>query len=82
MVTELMFITSSLFPPAAVTPFSLFDDDDEEDVDAFDNEMNLKSMTLAPSGVVPVTGTNPKPSALLSEKLQVGEISLIPTDPT
>jgi len=69
-----------------VTPFSLFDDGDEEEEEE-EEEEELKTMVAVTSPsplrrVVPVTGSNPKPSALLSERLQVGEISLIPTDPT
>lgn len=69
----------------SVTPFNLFDDDVEEaeedgdgDGDGEDDkkqEADLKGVLVKPSG-------SSAPAALLSEKLQVGEISLVPTDPT
>jgi len=67
-----------------VTPFSLFDEDEEEQVDDDEEVEQLKTIaaSTSTSRIVAVTGTNPKPSALLSERLQVGEINLIPTDPT
>ena len=79
-------IISWLFLNFSVTPFSLFDDDDEEEEEAGDreedgdreddkNEADLKGVLVKPSG-------SSAPAALLSEKLQVGEISLVPTDPT
>ena len=55
----------------AVTPFSLFDDDDHEESE----EKELKGVLVQPAG-------SSGPAALLSESLQVGEISLVPTDPT
>lgn len=57
-----------------VTPFSLFDDEDEEK-----EEKELKGVLVQPSVV---SNGGSAPAALLSEKLQVGEISLVPTDPT
>jgi len=66
-----------------VTPFNLFDDDVEEAEEDGDGEgeddkkqeADLKGVLVKPSG-------SSAPAALLSEKLQVGEISLVPTDPT
>lgn len=59
-----------------MTPFSLFDDDEEDEED----EKELKGVLVQqPTGSI---SSGSVPSALLSEKLQVGEISLVPTDPT
>jgi hypothetical protein len=63
---------------SSVTPFNLFDDDDIEE----EEEKELKGVLVQqPTGSVS-TNSGSAPSALLSEKLQVGEISLVPTDPT
>lgn len=61
----------------AVTPFSLFDDDEEEDEQ--NKEEELKGVLVRQTGLA---GINSVPSSLLAEKLQVGEINLVPTDPT
>ena len=71
---------SVMFGHILVTPFSLFDDDDdqekgEEEEKNGREEADLKGVLVKPSG-------SSAPAALLSEKLQVGEISLVPTDPT
>lgn len=59
-----------------MTPFSLFDDDEEEEAEGEEEE--LKGVLVRQPGLP----GNSFPSALLAEKLQVGEISLVPTDPT
>jgi hypothetical protein len=57
-----------------VTPFSLFDEDeDEEDHPASSTRHSQVSRPAV---------TVPRPSALLSESLVIDEINLIPTDPT
>lgn len=75
---------------STVTPFSLFDDEDEIDYDDEsagtdeskahepDKESELKG-TLVQQHTRPGSF---QPAALLSERLHVGEISLVPTDPT
>ena len=63
-----------------VTPFSLFDDDEEEDNNAENEEQELKGVLVRQPGLA--GSIDSAPSALLAERLQVGEISLVPTDPT
>ncbi|XP_046460778.1 ADAMTS-like protein 1 isoform X3 [Daphnia pulex] len=68
-------------PREKVTPFNLFDDDEIEEEEE-EEEKQLKGVLVQqPSGSVS-SSSGSAPSALLSEKLQVGEISLVPTDPT
>lgn len=63
-----------------VTPFSLFDDDEEEENNAENEEQELKGVLVRQPGLA--GSIDSAPSALLAERLQVGEISLVPTDPT
>ena len=63
-----------------VTPFSLFDDDEEEENNAENEEQELKGVLVRQPGLA--GSIESAPSALLAERLQVGEISLVPTDPT
>ncbi|KZS17893.1 putative ADAMTS protein 3 [Daphnia magna] len=65
-------------PRQKVTPFSLFDDEEADEQE--EDEKELKGVLVQqPTGSI---SSGSVPSALLSEKLQVGEISLVPTDPT
>ncbi len=65
-----------------MTPFNLFDDDEIEEEEEEEEEKELKGVLVQqPTGSVS-SSSGSAPSALLSEKLQVGEISLVPTDPT
>ena len=61
-----------------MTPFNLFDDDEIEE----EEEKELKGVLVQQASGSVTSGSGSAPSALLSEKLQVGEISLVPTDPT
>lgn len=66
-----------------MTPFSLFDDEDEDD-DGDDPRANEEDKESELKGILvqrPGSGAF-QPAALLSERLHVGEISLVPTDPT
>lgn len=60
-----------------MTPFSLFDDEDEDEDEDEEEEKELKGVLVQPGA-----SGNSAPAALLSERFQVGEISLVPTDPT
>ena len=59
-----------------MTPFSLFDDEDE------DEEQDLKSASKEGIALLNPMINLPQPSALQSGNLLVDEMNLIPTDPT